>query len=1705
MVNSKGPPSNQQKIKQEKTSQDADDSNFATTSPDSSGESNLDADDQPAEEPGDGEGRSDDEQPPSENSLSDYDTPTTRGIYYKGFKKPDKLGRVPNMTTFRKEMYDNLEGISKVQHKNIRSLEASLKNKFSNFADTLSTELQDMKAIMLSNAQTQASFQGGESFIQNQRFHRDDDLLMPGRQQMTEEQALSLDYLDGRRLNYFALQTSLAEVRQAFPQLLSPRDITDSAIRDQARNYRSKSLETTLFVDDIYDQQIWLKFHSLQSIVNRDLLPYNLWLPTIASRFGSQLIGFANSATKYGWNWVQFCAVIAHVRRASGFAQSSPGETVRQWRLSLNENDTLFEIVWQFNDLIPALPEQFSGQFIDLIQETFTLVSPTFWHHVHRVRTPQPGFSVALWWADIIRTAKMERFSVSLWNMTLKQVAPHIVNHPVNRSAIAPASQRDFSSPPITSAFPTETDKCHCCGGRGHWAKQCPSAIRQRYPNAERSKAQKSNSKHREKRRGKYFLNKKGKRVFMTYDDLDELSDDEERFSEDATEPKSSSEGDDDNSFSDTEKAFWVNVGRHDTEIATPPRDDGQHVLYPAYVEEPRTGRTRSVNFFLDNGSISCWVSESLAKSLQLTKYPATSVSTLSGIGKGGHRITHDALLHLFFTGSPMGQSADSSGYTGRVSVACGVIPDGIFPASLTLGKEFQHAAWTVANPDKTVSFLSFDVPVTLAPVFDGRRCYTTTSSPSFDYLVGFDSTLESEDTMKTTDKAFATSAADEPMTVRSFRERFPDLFSPTGKKIARASVISHCIDTGNAAPIRLPPRRYSVPQQTAINEFVQAGLAQGTIRPSNSPWSAPIHVVQKPDGRYRPCVDYRAVNNVTRKNAFPLPNVDDQIQAAAGHRLYTMLDLRDGFWQVPMSEESIEKTAFSTPDGHFEFLVMPFGLTNAPATFQEFMNRILMPVRHRIAGLLDDICIFGDSNEELEERTIQVLRILDENGLILQLRKCLWFQSSVRFLGLVINKDGIHTDPAKITAITERPYPQTVTELRSFIHAAAYFRRFIDSFSKIVSPLYELTKNSPAPGSKIALNDAHKIAVKTLTNALTHAPTLKKFDFRRYCVVDTDSSGTHIGGLLQQPYSLDDKDVLYPVCYESHKLTPTQQRYSAQEKELLAVVHCCIKWRHYIEGCDVTIRTDHESLTLLRSKTEQPARIQRFLNQIEHFDLTILYRPGKANRVPDWLSRPPVSDGREGHIQHIFPAEETSSATNERTDDARLSDTSLSDLDLEQIHRYLQDRNMRHDLNVSDEAIFRRFQLIDGRLCRITGKRLVDVENRDRTLQRLSDFHTTQGHPSVGTLERALQHTIWHPQYHLLAQEAIISCGECATRVPVNHLRQQFTPVPRQEPFAVWAFDYTGPLTHQGQRYHILCGIEYVTGLLLCSVTPSPSSQFAKSMLYLVRSCFPALQVLVSDNGSAFIDQDFRVFAKTMKVSRILSPPEYAARNGRVERAIGQLKSYLYKFMTEQSDIPFPTLVDRAKDMYNNSPQLHGFSPAFLTFGIEQWHPDSADLAEKRRALQNDTQAHVEQHPDQEIEDRAAAVFRADLKSHRQKANSAKRHRDGVRKVRLDKSALIHHFSPGDWVLRARTRNHKHEPFYDGPWRVTTVDPQKNTYNLQSSARVDRANPVHGTKLIPCLTYDGQPVQEIHTQSRHALEASRRHLDLLNRDQTRI
>ncbi|KAI1003154.1 hypothetical protein K3495_g5051 [Podosphaera aphanis] len=289
-------------------------------------------------------------------------------------------------------------------------------------------------------------------------------------------------------------------------------------------------------------------------------------------------------------------------------------------------------------------------------------------------------------------------------------------------------------------------------------------------------------------------------------------------------------------------------------------------------------------------------------------------------------------------------------------------------------------------------------------------------------------------------------------------------------------------------------------------------------------------------------------------------------------------------------------------------------------------MEEILEPFRPFVAGLLDDICFWGNTEAELHSRLKLIFEWFVHYGLLLNSTKCRPFMQQGIFLGFCVSETGITADPEKISAIRDRPMPSNTSEIRSFVNAAGYLRSLIKNFSKLAEPLINQTVG-PKKCPVNLTNESIK-SWKQIKDAVTSVPVVRKFDWRRPIILETNSSQTFVGAVLLQPYLHHSNEkpisILHPIAYFSHKLTPTQQRYSSQERELLSILLSLQHWRHWIEGRDVTVITDHESLKTIQTKVEQPARMVRFLDSIKHYGVRILYRQGKANVLANYLSRPP-------------------------------------------------------------------------------------------------------------------------------------------------------------------------------------------------------------------------------------------------------------------------------------------------------------------------------------------------------------------------------------------------------------------------------------------------------------------------------------------------
>ena len=293
--------------------------------------------------------------------------------------------------------------------------------------------------------------------------------------------------------------------------------------------------------------------------------------------------------------------------------------------------------------------------------------------------------------------------------------------------------------------------------------------------------------------------------------------------------------------------------------------------------------------------------------------------------------------------------------------------------------------------------------------------------------------------------------------------------------------------------------------------------LAQDVISPSSSPWASPIVLVKKKDGRTRFCVDYRKLNHLTRKDAYPLPRIDDTLNTLAGSKWFSTLDLISGYWQVELDQQTREKTAFCTPEGLFEFNVMPFGLCNAPATFQRLMDLVLAGLQwSQCLVYLDDVIVMGRTFSEHLQNLSSVFSRIREASLKLKPAKCAFLQPEVHYLGHIVSGDGVATDPSKVEKVKTWPTSTSTKETQSFLGFASYYRRFIRNFAQIAKPLHKLAERNVA----FRWTEECQAAFDELRQKLCSAPVLAYPDFKKSFILDTDASDTGIGGVLSQ---LDD------------------------------------------------------------------------------------------------------------------------------------------------------------------------------------------------------------------------------------------------------------------------------------------------------------------------------------------------------------------------------------------------------------------------------------------------------------------------------------------------------------------------------------------------------------------------------------------------------
>ena len=808
---------------------------------------------------------------------------------------------------------------------------------------------------------------------------------------------------------------------------------------------------------------------------------------------------------------------------------------------------------------------------------------------------------------------------------------------------------------------------------------------------------------------------------------------------------------------------------------------------------------------------------------------------------------------------------------------------------------------------------------------------------------------------------------------------KYQDAFSLAEDDNGRTSLARHTIDVGDARPIKQAPRPVPLASREVASQEVQRMLRQGVIEPSNSPWSSPVVLVKKKDGSTRFCVDYRRLNEVTKKDSHPLPRIDLTLDALSGARWFSTLDLKSGYWQLEVHPEDREKTAFSLGGGLWQFSVLPFGLCNAPATFERLMEMVLQDLLGKgVLVYLDDVIVYAPTLDQEFRLLETVFQRLREAGLKLHPKKCRLFQKEVVFLGHIVGSDGIHTDPAKVEAVKDWPRPKNIREVSSFLGFCNYYRRFVRGFSDIAAPLHQM-KGQRAP---FRWSDECENAFQTLKRGLTDSHVLAYPREKEPFVLDTDASNTGVGAVLSQIQDGEER----VIGYYSSRLDGAQRRYCVTRRELLAVVKAFSHFRPYLYGQQFTLRTDHSSLQWLMNFRDPEGQWARWLQRIQEYDFKILHRPGKKHSNADGLSRRPCDCKA---CQRAIRCEKGESSADTCCETLRqvtvlpvaLADSQQKDPDLQPILKWMAAsptrpgwREMAATSPVT-KAYWTQWdtlQLKDGVLYRAWFNEKGDQQQllpvlpkalQEEALRQLHDNPAAGHFGRKKTYQRVCERFYWVGR-RTTVEDWCRRCDICASRMGPHRRRhgpaQIYLTGAAMERVAV---DILGPLpkTESGNRY-ILVAMDYFTKWP--EAYPIPNQEAVTVAKVLVEGFFTRFGVpleLHSDQGRNFESAVFQETCRLMGVHKTRTTPAYPQSDGMVERYNRTLLQHLSKCVSEQQR-DWETCLPFALMAYRSAIQeATGVSPCRLMLGRELRLPADLVLPRPLETTPRDVPHYVE------------------------------------------------------------------------------------------------------------------------------------------------
>ena len=725
------------------------------------------------------------------------------------------------------------------------------------------------------------------------------------------------------------------------------------------------------------------------------------------------------------------------------------------------------------------------------------------------------------------------------------------------------------------------------------------------------------------------------------------------------------------------------------------------------------------------------------------------------------------------------------------------------------------------------------------------------------------------------------------------------------------------------AAPVSIPPYRLSRLEEDEIAKQLKEYLSMGHIRYSKSPWGAPVLLVKKKEGSWRMCINYRRLNKMTIKNAYPLPRADDLIDRLHGARYFTKIDLRTGYHQIRIAEDDIPKTAFRTRYGHYEFLVMPFGLTNAPATFQQAMNDVFRDqLGDFVVVFLDDILIYSRTLQDHVQHVRFVLQKLRDNSFYAKHSKCDFFQKSIVYLGHLITENGVEIEPSRIEKVKLWPIPRNIRELRSFLGFVGFLRKSIRNYSKLTTPLTDLLKGHPRKSVKpISWNEQLDKSFETLKEHVCQAPTLLLPDPSKPFSIETDASDYAIGAVLYQGG--------HPIAFESKKLDAAQSRYSVQEKELFAVIHALKTWRHYLYGNKFVVTTDHQSLKYFCDQPDLVGRKGRWADLMQDFDFSIRYRKGSMNTVADALSR--IKE------VNMLSFTEIKSDLLDHLRGKYLDDSYFS--------KYWTKAESGLDADTSTLPSKATFHITNGLLYR-SGKVCVpDLPNVKQKILHECHDAPSAGHPRIQRTLVLISSTFFWPKMRSDVHKYVTQCLQCQINKS-ERLKAAGLLHPLDIPNNKWesiSMDFIVSLPRT-QRGHDAIWVVVDRLTKLARFIPTKTTVTAQQLAYqFVDELFRFYGLpmdIVSDRDSKFTSDFWTQVFKKLETTLSMSSADHPQSDGQTER-VNQIIEDMLRAYVAKTPSKWEQYLPILEFAYNSSKHTStGYSPFMLMYGFQPRAP---------------------------------------------------------------------------------------------------------------------------------------------------------------------